>query len=450
MEATPIQQDQVKTKAGGGANILDQAMMAGVNHRTAAVQLREKLAIPKEMASSLPAALSEELGLKEVIALSTCNRTEIYWRCREHPSWREIFGMLPSLDETEVEQVAKSIYTRRGEDLVLHLFRLASGLDSMVVGETQVLGQIKAAYECSRELGFTGAVFNPLFQYAFQVAKQVHTGTRLATRQASVPAVAIGLAEAVFGDIEQTAVLVLGTGEIAGLTLDALRDRGASKFIFVSRSEDRASEWEASHGASAGTIDEIDQLLPGADIVITCTDCSAPVLGVDHFQRALEKRPQRGRPFLVLDLGLPRNVAPDVSRIESVFLRNIDDLQEVVQKNLERLATEQEKAENMVERAHATFCRQWRARSADGTIAEIREITESTAQEELERALRRLPELGPEGKEEIKLLVHRLVRKFLHHPSRALRDASADGLAADAVMWARRLFGLRDNDNREE
>lgn len=431
--------------AGDGA-LVERLRMAGVNHRSAPLELREKLALVKGAAVDTVERLRREVDAAELVAVSTCNRTEFYWAGRDGAEIDPIalFRALPGVDGAVGGQIDGAAYAHSGREAVRHLYRVVCGLDSLVLGETQILHQVKRAYERSAQLRATGPVLNGLFQRAFAVAKEVHTRTRLAADRASIPTVALDVAQAIFEDLSEAFVLVLGTGEIAEVTLEALRKRGAKRIAFVSRTAERAMTWTGSAGAEIGTLDDLPRLLGKADIVVSCTAVEKPVITAAGVQRAMSGAERRGRPLLVLDLGVPRNVEPAVGEIEQVYLRNVDDLEEVVAANRSRQEGSVSAASEIVSSAIEEYCRESRAATAASTIREFRSAAERVAAEELSRTLGRLSlAVSPKDREEVSRLTERLVGKILHPPTEALREASRNGRALEAVEWARRFFGLK-------
>jgi glutamyl-tRNA reductase len=422
--------------------LVDCLCMAGINHRSAPIFLREKAALPKGSGGAL-AELKSGLGLGEVVALSTCNRTEFYWTAPEPVAPLSLFREILPIDRDDLKKLRPCIYTREGGAVARHLFEVACGLDSMFIGETQILNQLKRAYERSREKGLTGTSLNLLFQKAFEVAKKVHTRTRLASRQASIPSVSLKFTEAIFDNLTDINILVVGTGEIARTTVDTLRKRGAHRISFVTRTAERARVWEERHqGAQVVTLDELGEVLWKADLVISCTMTQEPVITADLIEQALQRRGRRGRPLLLLDLGIPRNIAPEVGRLGQVYLHNIDDLQEVVEKYKSRLKEEVVSARLVIKDALDDYVMDCRGATAGSTICDLRSFAKDVGQKELERTMKKLPRLSPKEQKELETLVHRILGKVLHSPTENLRLASRNGHGEEMIHWARTLFGL--------
>lgn len=447
---------------------LDGLRMAGLNHRTAPVELRERLAVVKGDGSALLESVHEQFPLKEVVVLSTCNRVEFYWTESGPVDGARLIAAVAaqraataeagtpassplSADSTGLDaEIASHVYRHEGAQAAGHLFQVAVGLDSLVVGETQILHQVKRAYERSLALGLTGPVLNPLFQKSLQMAKEVHTKTRLTAHQASVPAVALDLAEAIFGDLTSTSVLVVGTGEMAQLTFESLRKRGVQPFAFISRSSERARAWSETHSSPVLTPEALPDVLPRADIVVACTASQQPIVTAEMVRRALAARPGRSRPLLILDLGLPRNVDADVRRIEQVYLHDLDGLEAVVEGNRRRQEREVVAARELLSMGLESYCRECLVWTASSTIQELRARTEGMAREELARSLNRMPDLTEGEREQVGLLVHRILGKVLHGPTRALKEASENGCGVEGVRWARRIFGMEKEQAEDD
>ena len=454
-------ENSADSKAGASECIplVEVLHLAGVNHRTAPLEIREKLSVPKARINEALQILSKKLGLSELVILSTCNRTEFYWasafaEATADKSEKQIYPLdffraLPLVDSEIIARLSPLVYTYHGKEVAHHLFEVTAGLDSMALGETQVSGQVRAAYECSREIGVTGIALNFLFQKAFETTKRIHTQTALFSQKASIPAVALEFARAVFEELSDVFVLVIGTGEIAEVTVEVLRKRGVRKMAFITRTQERARAWQENYpGCEVATLENLSSLLWKADIVVACTITDQPILSAKEVSQALIAREKRNRPFLVLDLGIPRNVSPDLKKLEQVYLKDIDDLQEVVNKNKAQLEVEVEKAQQIIEtgvREYLQFCL---SATAASTIKELRAFAEDIARKELDRSIPKLGELSPEQRQELLTLVHRILAKILHHPSERLRFISRDRQGQQALQWARILFGLQPLDHQ--
>ena len=304
-----------------------QAILVGLNYRCAPVELRERLAFRRE---ELPAALIRlrgEFGLHEAAILSTCNRVELYAGTPEVKGTLDrVHGFLSQHARVEAPGLAPKLYSSAEmPHVVRHLFSVASGLDSMVLGETEILHQVKAAYEAAQAAGATGKLLNSLFQRALNAGKTVRSLTSIGSGATSVGSVAVQFAEKIFGGLSRSAVLLIGTGKIGELTLRRLAQRGAGRLRVMSRSLERAAGLAAEHGATPVAADELPLQLLDADIIMTST--SAPTFLIRRDELALAMRERHHRPLCIIDLGVPRNVEPSVTGLENVYLFNIDDLE---------------------------------------------------------------------------------------------------------------------------
>ncbi len=430
--------------------LLADLFVVGVNHRTASIDLRDRIAISKDVAGEIQRRIIERFGFAELITVSTCNRTEFYWSGEAVPDSGSIFGLLPNLDKNSEMEASASAYEHSGPDAARHLFEVACGLDSMIVGETQILSQLKRAYETSHKLGYSGICLNFLFQQAFAVAKTVHTETRLSAHRSSVPSVALGLARALFEDLSKPNVLLVGSGEVARITITTLRKRGARQCTVVSRAPERVRQWAQNWNISVLPMSQLDEVLGRADILISCTSGDSPSILATDLQRARHDRADRVRPLLVLDFGVPRNVEDTVRGLEQVYLRNIDDLQAAADRNRALLEDDIAAARRLVSSAVDAFVSECRAATASAAITAVRTKTELLALDEFQHAMGRLSHLSGKDRDEVRALVHRIIGKVLHAPSEALHEASQNGDASAAALWARRLFGLGKSADRDD
>ncbi len=301
-------------------------VVIGLNHRTAPVEVRERVAVPRGRWGAVSAEL-RKAGLYEAVVVSTCNRVEVYGVAGEVAAARRFFSVPP-----------QHLYEWRDQDCVRHLCEVVCGLDSMVLGETEVLGQVKQAYEAAQTAGATGPVLNRLFQKAFAAAKHVRSRTAIARGSTSVGNVAVDLAEKIFRNLAARTVMVVGTGEISEATARALRSRGAGTILVCSRAQGRAVEFAAQIGGRAISYEDWPAQFPIVDIVITATGAPHPVITTEKLRPLLRHRP--ARPLFLIDIAVPRNVEPSCGELEDVFLYDLDDLQQIAQDN--RAARERE------------------------------------------------------------------------------------------------------------
>jgi glutamyl-tRNA reductase len=415
--------------------------VTGLNHTRAPVELREKLAVdPKAMPAAL-AELQHALSARELVILSTCNRVEIYSVHEEEvPDSARVSAALSGRHGIPEERLAPVLYHHQGADAVQHLFRVASSLDSMVLGETQIIAQVKDAYLAAQAAGATGRVFNRLFQQALAVAKRVHTSTRLGEKNVSVPSVASRLAEKIFQDLSRKSVAILGAGEMGELTLQAFRDRGVRRIHVVNRTLENARALAEPVGGEAHLLEEIPRVLPKADIVIACIRSDGYVLGVEAVEQALRMRGQE--PMFLIDIAVPRNVHPEINELDNVYLYNVDNLQEIVQQNVLDRERELAKAVPILEEEGAAFWKGLTPPDAAVLLAKIRERLHGLAEEEARRTLGKLDGLSDAQKEEVRELSRRLANKLLHPPSELLRNSGVETLSRQFLDLVRKLFGI--------
>ncbi len=416
-------------------------ILSGVNHRSAPLALRERFAVAD------PAPWLEKLlrdgALEEAALVSTCNRVEVVATTRHlegahhrltHFFLRELGSDIEPAPRPEV------LYHHVEGEAVRHLFRVASSLDSMVVGEPQILGQVKDAYRIASESGASGAILNRLFANAFSVAKRVRSETAIASRPISVARVAVDLARQIFDDLRGKRALLIGAGEMIELALEAMREGGLSHANVANRTRARAEELAGRFGASAHGLDELPEQLRAADIVLASLAVDEPIL---DRRRVEEARRGRRQPVFAIDLGVPRNIAPDVADIPSVYLYDMDDLSEVVQLNSAEREREAARAERIVDAGAQRFDGWLAALRAAPTIRRLRARAEAVRVDELEKALRKLA-LDESQRSVVEALSVAIVNKVLHAPVSRLRSQAEreEGLAyLDA---ARELFALDD------
>ena len=415
--------------------------VTGLNHKRAPVELREKLAVD---GAALPAALAElraGLGAQELILLSTCNRVELYSVHEgETPSPEQVTALLAARHAVPATQLGPALYHHQGADAVRHLFQVTSSLDSMVLGETQIIGQVKDAYQAAHEAGATGRVFNRLFQHALHVAKRVHTSTSLGEKNVSVPSVASRLAEKVFQDLSKKRLLIGGAGEMGELTVAAFRNRGVSAIHVVNRTLENARALAERHGGQAHAMEELPKVLPLGDVVIACIRSEAYVITPELVESALSAR--RQDPVFLLDIAVPRNIHPGVNEIDNVYLFNIDDLESIVQQNVVEREREVGRCMPLVEEETQAFLKELTPPDMGTLLGQLREALHAIGDEESKRTLARLNGLSEEGRKEVLELSRRIVNKILHSPSENLRGGGIEGAPHTIIELVRKLFGL--------
>lgn len=410
-------------------------IVVGVNHRGASIEKRERLAYGTADGADFLRALHARGGV-EAALVSTCNRTELYlWSPSHDPvpdAWQAFSSRLQ-------EDAAAIGYVHRDRAAAAHLFRVTSGLDSMVLGEAQIQGQVGEAWERSR--AFTGAVLNRLFQTAQLTAGRVRAETHIARGAASVSSASVQLAKQIFGSLRGRRAMVLGAGEMADLALDCFTSEGAQAAVVANRTLARAEEVAAKHGARAIPFDErFWEALDDVDVLLCSTAAPLPVVGAAKLRTAAARR--GGRPLCVLDIALPRDVEAEARAIDNVFLYDLDDLQAVVQANLARRRDELPVAEAVIAAEVEKFWSWLAGLAAVPTLTAVRAEMDRLRAEELAAALRRMPNLSEQDRAAMEHLSRSLMNKFLHAPSVRLRTAAANGRGLGVVDTARYLFGL--------
>lgn len=414
-------------------------IVAGVNHRTAPLEVRERIAIPPHDVRAAAAALREQSGARETVLLSTCNRTEVYVVEGESDAVPAIWAHLSARLGADVTAYG---YVRRDREAVAHLYRVASGMDSMILGEAQIHGQVRDAWELSR--GASRAILNRLFQSALLVASRVRTETAIARGAASVSSAAVQLAKKIFGSLQGRRAMVLGAGEMADLALECLIHEGVRTAIVANRTFDRARELAARHGAVALHYDECWQRLPEMDLVLCSTAAPHAIVERSHVEPAMRVRGDR--PLCILDIALPRDVDPSVGTLANVFLYDLDDLQAVVAANLERRRAELPSAEQVIGEEVEQYWSWLAGLSAVPVLKTFRSQMDRVREEELARAMRKLGHLSPGDRQAIEHFSRALMNKFLHEPSVRLRAASANGHGLAIVDALRYLFALAPDE----
>ncbi|MGH0031773.1 MAG: glutamyl-tRNA reductase [Myxococcota bacterium] len=418
-------------------------LLMGMNHRSAPLAVRERLAV-EETAAPLQKLVADD-EIDEAVLVSTCNRVEVLVLTRNVDAAKHRLRSFVRRDlagEVVGEAtLAETLYTHRDADAVRHLLRVASALDSMVVGEPQILGQVKDAYRQAVECGASGPILDRLFQRAFATAKRVRTHTRVAEGPVSVARVAVGLASQIFEDFRDKHALLIGAGEMIEMALSALRKEGLEDIAVANRTAERAGALAVRFGATAHGLDELPALLARADVVLTSIGGSEPLLTPDVMRTAVGER--RARPVFVLAIGVPRNADPAIDALDQVFRYDIDDLAAVADANAEGRQRELAGAEAIVAEEQQRFEGWFAALRAVPTIKHVRARVESIREKEVERALARL-QLDDASRDGVEALSRSLVNKILHAPLSRLRQEAEREEGMAYLEVARMLFGLDD------
>jgi glutamyl-tRNA reductase len=415
----------------------------GISHHTAPIEIREKVAIARSDYSDRVRQLCALPGIEEVLILGTCNRTEIY--CLSTAAGKSgLIDWIHRVNDIPAGDLDRHLYQHEGEDAARHLIRVASGLDSLVLGETQILGQLKDAWQQAHDAGSLGKVLDRLFQHTFNAAKSIRTNSGISDHTVSVAYTAVVLARQIFGDLSSQTVVLIGAGEMIQLCGRYLRDHGIAKLLIVNRSRDKAEELAAELGATALTLDQLQEALPRADILISSTASPDPVIMKADIKVALRQR--RHRPMFLVDIAVPRDIDPEISKVKDVYLYTIDDLQQVVDENMEQRNAAAQSASGDVDEAVSGFMRWMSGIRAARTLKKIRAQSHEYEEELRERALRKL-EAGQDPSEVLEQLTRTLTNKILHWPSKRLREA-AESRDYEVLKAADRIF--RQEDQAED
>jgi glutamyl-tRNA reductase len=407
----------------------------GLNHLTAPLEFRERVAFAPEDTASALAALTSEPGVKEAAILSTCNRTELYCSV-EGGAETTPAAWLKRHHQLTGERLGEFLYLHTDADAVRHLFRVATGLESMVLGEPQILGQVKDAYALARDAHTLNAPLERLFQNTFQVAKRVRSDTRIGANPVSVAFTAVRLAERLFADISQACVLLIGAGETIELAARHLTEARVRRLIVANRTLENAQALAGRFGGYAITLADLSKHLAEADVVIASTASREPVLDRGTVADALAQR--RRKPMFLVDIAVPRDIDPAVASIEDAFLYTIDDLRAVIDENLRGRREAARDAEAMIELSVEHFMGWWRALDLRNPVTELRRSAEANRDEVLAKAQSMLAR-GKTPEEALAFLANTLTNKLLHAPSANLRAAALRG-DADLLRAAERLF----------
>lgn len=411
----------------------------GISHATAPVALRERLSFDAEQIPEALRAVAALDGVHETVILSTCNRTEIYAQLEDGAGAR-LTDWLTRLRSADDPDVRARFYTHQGEAAARHLFRVACGLDSMILGEPQILGQIKQAYELAQESAVTGQHLHRLFQYAFLVAKLVRTDTAIGENPLSVAHATVLLARRIFADFRTLTPLLIGAGETSELVAHHLHEQGARRLIIANRTFSHAHTLAERFGGYAIGLHEIPAHLEEADIVIASTGSLEPILTQAAVAAAFKTR--KHRPLLIIDIAVPRDVEPAVAKLADVYLFTIDDLRGIVENNLRSRQAAAREAESIIESQVARFMQELRGLDAVPTIRAVRDHAEELRDHTLAQAQHLLAS-GTPSEEVLKFLAETLTNRLLHAPTAYLRQAAQEG--RDHIMrQAQALFGLKD------
>ena len=420
---------------------MNRLLLIGLNHTTAPLAVRERLAFSGKGLSDAVSAIQDRLPGSEIVVLSTCNRVELYLGGPQQIERQTVVSLLSELHQLPRADFDSHLYERRGGGVVKHLFSVAASLDSMVLGETQILGQVKQAYELSLSAKATGSLLNPLFQRAIAAGKDVLSATGLGEGRVSVASVAVDYAKRIFETFTDKTVLCLGTGKMTKLVLQSFRPLNPGRLLVVSRDAERAQAFAAEFGGKGVAMADLDDHLVAADVIITGTAAPHPIVTRERMSKLLKRR--RYRPAFFIDIAVPRDVEPGVGDLENIYLYNLDDLQRVVEASLGQRSTRVEAAQAVIDR-HVAAYEKWQQQQEVGPLIDtLYQRAAAIAQAEVARTLEKLPDDSP-ARGQVEELAHRIVRKLLHDPVTQLRLRHGTHESAIYSHAVEQLFGLAD------
>jgi len=416
-------------------------ILVGLNHRTAPVDVRERLSVSEHALDRTTASLKAIDGVDGAALLSTCNRVEAIVSTRDEDVIESLVEWLAANAGTGRTELEKHLYILRHGDVVKHLFRVASGLDSMIVGEPQIGGQVRKAFVTANQLGTLDSLLSQVADQTLRVAKKVRTDTGIGEHAVSVPYAAVELAKKIFGDLRGLQVLLLGTGEMGELTAEHLHQQEVKQVFVANRSYERAVELASRFEGTAVHFDRIDEQLLACDIVIASTAAPHFIIEPQQVTRALDAR--RRRNLFLIDLSVPRNINPAVASIDGAYLYNVDDLQQVADANRGLREQKARDAEQIVAREVEQFRRRLVAQDAVPTILELQQRLEGIRAAELEKCLRNVGPITTEQRQAIEMMTTQLVNKILHYPILQLKEADEPQERESLRRTIRKIFGLR-------
>jgi glutamyl-tRNA reductase len=420
--------------------------LIGVNHNSAPVEMRERLAIPESRLPDACRDLTAHPGIEEGMVISTCNRVELVTHTTNGAA--DLRGFLREHFQVKADELDPHLYEYREKDAVRHVFRVAASLDSMVVGEAQILGQVKEAYATARAVGAVRAQLEQLFTRAFTVAKRVRTETAVGSSSVSIASVAVDLAKKIFGTLNGKTVFIVGAGKMSELAARHLMAHGCAAIFVSNRTYDRAVGLAHRFKGEAIKFDDLYDTCDRADIVITSTGSPHAIFRREHGEQFLARR--KNRPMFFIDIAVPRDVAPEMGKLDGIFAYDIDDLQQAVSSHVADRRKEAERAEAIITSEVENFEARLHSRDVVPTIVSLQDHLETIRQAEIDRVRGRLGALSPEQEMAVEALTRGIISKVMHTPITTLKTAAREAEATTVVDVVRRLFNLREKEKESE
>lgn len=424
-------------------------VVVGLSHKTANVEIREKLAFsPVQMEKPLQALLALD-GITEGVIVSTCNRVEIYVTTRDIAGGiARVKRFLADYHSFPLDTLEQHVYALHGEDAIRHVFRVASSLDSMVVGEPQILGQIKTSYGYAAEYRSSGIILNRFLHKAFSVAKRVRTETKIASSAVSVAFAAVELAKKIFSDLSDKTVMLIGAGEMCELAAKHFLNSGVRGLMVTNRTFERAEKLADEFDGKAVRFDDLFDQLHKADIILSSTGAPHTIIGAGDLEEVMRRR--RQKPMFFIDIAIPRDIDPGVNDVENVYLFTVDDLQEVVASNLQQRKEEANKAESIVNEEIGQFFKWLSSLEVTPTIIALRNRFDEVRRAELEKTLAGWKDIPPDGQKRLEALTNAIMNKLLHPPTTLIKQAGQGGRTDLYVDAVRALYGLEIGRGQDE
>jgi len=420
--------------------------LIGVNHHSAPVEMRERLAIPESLLPDACRDLTAHPGIEEGMVISTCNRVELVTHTTNGAA--DLRGFLREHFQVKADELEPHLYEYREKDAVRHVFRVASSLDSMVVGEAQILGQVKEAYATARAVGAVRAQLEQLFTRAFAVAKRVRTETAVGSSSVSIASVAVELAKKIFGTLNGKTVFIVGAGKMSELAARHLMAHGCAAIFVSNRTYDRAVGLAQRFNGEAIKFDDLYDTCDRADIVITSTGSPHAIFRREHGEQFLARR--KNRPMFFIDIAVPRDVAPEMGKLDGIFIYDIDDLQQAVSSHVADRRREAERAEAIITSEVENFEARLHTLDVVPTIVSLQDHLETIRQAEIDRVRGRLGPLSPEQEIAVEALTRGIISKVMHTPITTLKTAARQAEATTVIEVVRRLFNLREKEKESE
>lgn len=420
-----------------------KVLVIGVNHKTATVEIREKLAFNGPKLEEGVFGLRKVPEVKEAAVLSTCNRVELYICASKRGSAADhVKGFLSEFHGLPRQDFEKSLYVHEGEDAIRHIFRVSSSLDSMVVGEPQILGQIKDTFDFALSKKTTGVLLNKLMKKAISTAKRVRTETRIAENAVSISFAAVELAKKIFTNLTGKSFMLLGAGEMAELAARHLMNNGVQDVMVVNRTYERGCELAREFNGKPVKFENFLHELVHADIIICSTGAPSYVLIKEQMHKAMKER--KNRPVFIIDISVPRNIDPEINKLDNVYLYSVDDLQEVVDTNIHGRKVEAEKAEKIIDEEVEKFMKWMSSLDSVPTIVALRQKADEIKTEELEKLKGRLPGLDEEKMKAVEYMAAAIINKLIHPPTVALKEDTED--RDELIAMIKKLYGINGDE----